>query len=160
MTSILTVPGQPRPPQAAAIAHPAAAPAPAKPAAAPADPFGPAVTGAAGSRLDDAKKALATMSGVAKSMRRSRSGQARERLRQLLEQVKRLRMIVGDPKTMARQAAKLAKEIADAAKDYTAGAESGGPELPAATAGEANLTSMNGERRMRLTADPYRLPSQ
>ena len=98
MTSVLTIPGQPRPPQAAAVAHPAAAaPAPAKPAAAPADPFGPAVTGAAGSRLDDAKKALETMSGVAKSMRRSRSGQARERLRQLLEQVKRLRMIAGDP---------------------------------------------------------------
>ncbi len=93
-------------------------------AAAAAAPLPDAGTAAA-ARLDDAKKAVATMTGIAQSMRQARSGQAKQRLQQLLAQVKMLRMMGGDPKAVAKEAARLAKEIGSAAKDYTAGADSG-----------------------------------
>ncbi|MBF0560633.1 MAG: hypothetical protein HQL37_01205 [Alphaproteobacteria bacterium] len=71
---------------------------------------------------------------AAKQSRSERSGHALERLRQLVNQAKLMRqlMVGGDPKVTARLARDIAKQIADAAKDYAANAE------PAAAASEAS----------------------
>ena len=85
-------------------------------------------------KLDDAQKAARTMADTAKAMRRSRSGQASTRLKQLIDQVKILRLMGGDPKIMAKRAAELAKEIAAAAKEFTASADGNSPDTFASTA--------------------------
>ncbi len=87
--------------------------------------FGLTLTQSQKSRLDDAQATVVTLTAMAKSMRSARSDQATARLRQLLEQVKLLRMLSGDAKAAAKQAARLAKDIADAAKEFTAGTDPG-----------------------------------
>ncbi|MBI1207867.1 MAG: hypothetical protein GC191_11330 [Azospirillum sp.] len=97
----------------------------------------------ASARLDESKKALGSLTSVVKSARRARSGQAKERLAQLVEQVKLLRRMGGDPKVLARRAAQLAKEIAAAAKDYAA-STSGGTEGLAVTSAASGITASAG----------------
>ena len=90
------------------------------------DKITPSMTEAMSERLSQSNQALQTMTTSVDAMRRSRKSAAKERLRQLIEQVKLLRQLGGDPKQVARQAARLAKDIAAATKEYGAGAGEGG----------------------------------
>ena len=71
-------------------------------------------------------QALATITQVAKATRNAGAAIAQDQLRQLLLRIKVLCLLGGDPKTVARQAAQLAKEVGAAAGNLmmTAGASS------------------------------------
>ncbi|MEI6559528.1 MAG: hypothetical protein WCO00_14080 [Rhodospirillaceae bacterium] len=83
---------------------------------------------------DSATQAGAALTQAVKQGRSVRSGKALERLHQLVNQARLMRQIMvgGDPKTVARLARDLAKQIADAAKEYAANAEPGGQDAAAA----------------------------
>ena len=122
-----------------------------------ASPLPAALNGQGNTKLDEAKRALATMTDVATAMRRTRSVVGKTRLQQLLEQVKVLRQMGGDPRAMARQAARLAKEIAAAAKEFSSGSIGGGQEsapTPATAPAQAtNATAASATATAAATPD-------
>lgn len=72
-------------------------------------------------KLQDMKGALATLKTVQIAASSQQKSAAKARLDALKERLKMLRMMSGgDPKALARAAAQLAKEVAQAAKDYAA----------------------------------------
>ncbi|HEX4709387.1 hypothetical protein [Phenylobacterium sp.] len=74
--------------------------------------------------MRDAVVKLATVSDSAKA---ARSGAAMAKLESLKQRLKMLMMMGGDPKTVAREAAQIAKEIGEAAKEYAAAGGTPGP---------------------------------
>jgi hypothetical protein len=90
----------------------------------------PSSTAAADSKLAAAKDALSRMQATAASAKASPSELAKAKLNALKERLKMLMMMGGDPKTVAKQAAQIAKEIGAAAKEYADSA--GGSDTGAA----------------------------
>jgi hypothetical protein len=88
-------------------------------------------------------QALATVTQVAKATRNAGAAIAQDQLRQLLLRIKVLCLLGGDPKTVARQAAQLAKEVGAAAGNLmvTAGASSTSSTSSAAASGTDNAAN-------------------
>ena len=95
-------------------------------------PAAPANTAAADQKLQQMRDAVVKLKTVGDSARAARSGAAMARLEALKQRLKMLMMMGGDPKTVARQAAQIAKEIGEAAKEYAAAG--GGTPAPTPTA--------------------------
>jgi hypothetical protein len=104
----------------------------------------PASTAAADQKLQQMRDAVVKLKTVGDSAKAARSGAAMARLEALKQRLKMLMMMGGDPKMVARQAAQIAKEIGEAAKEYAAAgggtpAPTAAPQAsaPAAAAGAA-----------------------
>ena len=80
----------------------------------------PATPSPSDQKLQQARDALVKLKAVRGSAQASRSDAARAKLEALKQRLKMLMMMGGDPKTVARQAAQIAKEIGQAAKEYAA----------------------------------------
>jgi hypothetical protein len=78
------------------------------------------------------RDAVVKLQTVGDSAKAARSGAAMAKLEALKQRLKMLLMMGGDPKTVARQAAQIAKEIGEAAKEYAAAG--GGTPTPVPTA--------------------------
>ena len=94
-------------------------------------PTTPAGT-AADQKLQQMRDAVVKLKTVGDSAKAARSGAAMAKLEALKQRLKMLMMMGGDPKTVARQAAQIAKEIGEAAKEYAAAG--GGTPVPVPTA--------------------------
>lgn len=92
-----------------------------------------AQTRASDEKLQDARSALATLRQVRAGMGRGGKDAAIQRLAELKARLKSLMLLGGDPKTRAREAAAIAREIAAAARDYATGG--GSPSDVAAASG-------------------------
>ncbi len=77
---------------------------------------------ASADKLQAARRALSTLQQVKSSMAHSGKDAAQQKLAWLKARLKNLMLLGGDPKSRAREAAAIAKEIANAARDYAAGA--------------------------------------
>jgi hypothetical protein len=95
-------------------------------------PATPAGTPAADQKLQQMRDAVAKLKTVGDSAKAARSGAAMAKLEALKQRLKMLMMMGGDPKTVARQAAQIAKEIGEAATEYAAAG--GGTPAPVPTA--------------------------
>src|ERR1700732_4067996 len=80
----------------------------------------PAATAAADQKLQQMRDAVVKLKTVGDSAKAARSGAAMAKLEALKQRLKMLMMMGGDPKAVARQAAQIAKEIGEAAKEYAA----------------------------------------
>ena len=91
---------------------------------------------AADKQLQSLKDAVVKLDVVVKSAGSAGADIARQKLEALKERLKMLMMMGGDPKTVAKEAAQIAKEIGEAAKDYAAasGAQGGADSGAAAEA--------------------------
>jgi len=92
---------------------------------------------ASADKLQAAKRALSTLQQVKSSMAHSGKDAAQQKLAWLKARLKNLMLLGGDPKSRAREAAAIAKEIANAARDYAAG---GASAAPAPTPAAADTT--------------------
>jgi hypothetical protein len=92
----------------------------------------PVDTAAADQKLQQMRDAVVKLKTVSDSAKAARSGAAMAKLEALKQRLKMLMMMGGDPKTVARQAAQIAKEIGEAAKEYAAAG--GGTPVPVPTA--------------------------
>jgi hypothetical protein len=95
-------------------------------------PTAPADTTAADQKLQQMRDAVVKLKTVGDSAKAARSGAAMAKLEALKQRLKMLMMMGGDPKTVARQAAQIAKEIGEAAKEYAAAGGTPGPTPTAA----------------------------
>lgn len=84
--------------------------------------------------LAGAQQAVQTLEAVKKGGDHTRQEADRQRLDQLRQQLRTLAMLGGDPKIRAKEAARIAKEIASLARDYDA---AGGEPAPGAAASAA-----------------------
>lgn len=92
-----------------------------------AKPGQPSVTDpAAQERIDRAKSALSAMKEATEAQRNSMKSNAQEKLQRIKEQIRILRQFGGDPKVIAREVARLARELSGAVKQYTDAARGGG----------------------------------
>ncbi len=92
-----------------------------------AKPGQPSVTDpAAQERIDRAKSALSAMKEATEAQRNSMKSNAQEKLQRIKEQIRILRQFGGDPKVIAREVARLARELSGAVKEYTDAARGGG----------------------------------
>lgn len=98
-----------------------------------ANPFGS--TSVADSELAAEKEALSRLKAVSASASAGPSDLAKAKLNALKERLKLLMMMGGDPKTVAREAAAIAKEIGQAAKSYAdaSGGSDGGAAAEASS---------------------------
>jgi len=71
-------------------------------------------------KLDANERLARQAKNAVDSMKSSRKGDAKKRIEQIKEQIKALRMSGGDPKQIARQIARLARELREAVKEYAA----------------------------------------
>jgi hypothetical protein len=92
--------------------------------------------------LAGAQQAVQTLEAVKKGGDHSRQEADRQRLDQLRQQLRTLAMLGGDPKIRAKEAARIAKEIASLARDYDA---AGGEPAP----GAAASASQTGEAQAK-----------
>lgn len=97
-------------------------------------PGAPAGAAVADQKLQQMRDAVAKLKTVGDSAKAARSGAAMAKLEALKQRLKMLMMMGGDPKTVARQAAQIAKEIGDAAKEYAAASGGTPPPTPTPTA--------------------------
>ncbi|MBS0362679.1 MAG: hypothetical protein JSR98_14985 [Proteobacteria bacterium] len=96
--------------------------------AAPEDAGAPSAIAAADQKIADEKDALGKLQSAASSAKASPSALAKAKLKALQQRLKMLMLMGGDPKMVAREAARIAKEIGQAAKAYadaTGGSDSG-----------------------------------
>ena len=114
--------------------------------------------GAASSGQSPDTQALSTMVQVTESSRDARARAAEEQLKQLIQQVKLLRQLGGDPKTVARQAAELAKEIGAAAKNFAAAA--GSDSIGITTAGATGTPTPATAATSGTTTDQQQLAAE
>jgi hypothetical protein len=96
--------------------------------------FGPAAQAAADKKLAGMREAVTKLKSLGDTAKSTGSDIARQKLEALKQRLKMLMMMGGDPKTVAREAAQIAKEIGQAAKDYAAAAGGGSAGAAAATA--------------------------
>nr|MEA2797210.1 colicin import rane protein [Phenylobacterium sp.] len=94
----------------------------------------PVDTAAADQKLQRMRDAVVKLKTVGDSAKAARSGAAMAKLEALKQRLKMLMMMGGDPKAVARQAAQIAKEIGEAAKEYAAAG--GGTPAPTPTAAQ------------------------
>jgi hypothetical protein len=72
-------------------------------------------------KLESAQAAAATLAAAAREQNDSVKARAREKVRRLKEELQRLKMLFqGDPKGLAKMAARLARELGAAVKEYSA----------------------------------------
>ncbi|HYG89710.1 MAG TPA: hypothetical protein VD978_26035 [Azospirillum sp.] len=69
---------------------------------------------------EQATQAMQTLDKAKVDMRKQRKQAALEKLKRINEALRMLRMVGGDPKAMAREGARLARELAAATKEYRA----------------------------------------
>ena len=90
-----------------------------------------AQSAAAQAKLQQSQTALTTLKASGKSSSGITAQQAKAKLDALKERLKTLMMLGGDPKTVARQAAQIAKEISQTAKDYADAVGASAASVPA-----------------------------
>lgn len=78
----------------------------------------PARADALKKQLDEARQAVAQIGNAKQDVNQSRKAAAAERVKQIKAQIQALRMMGGDPKSIARQVAQLAREMSAAASEY------------------------------------------
>lgn len=78
-----------------------------------------ALTPAQQKKKDDAQALVNQLHQVRESMISNRKGDARQKLDQAKEKLRMLRLMGGDPKQVARQAAQIAREVRAAAQEYS-----------------------------------------
>ena len=78
----------------------------------------PARADALKKQLDDARQAGAQIGNAKQDVNESRKAAAAERVKQIKAQIQALKMMGGDPKSIARQVAQLARELSAAASEY------------------------------------------
>lgn len=91
-------------------------------------------------------EALDNLTRTTAEMKRQRKGEAAEKVKRLKKELQQLRMMGGDPKVVARQAARIARELSSAVKEY--GAANDGKALT----GEAAVTGPQGAGAQTNTA--------
>ncbi len=109
----------------------------------PKSSFDAAAAAAADKKLAGMREAVAKLKTLGNTAKSTGSEIARQKLEALKQRLKMLMMMGGDPKAVAREAAQIAKEIGQAAKDYAAsagGAPAAGADAtpPPETAADAN----------------------
>ncbi|WP_431854659.1 hypothetical protein [Azospirillum sp.] len=101
-----------------------------------AKPDGTAPDDATAKRLQEtraaAEQAAKTLEASKVDTKAQRKQAAKQRLDMINEALRTLKMFGGDPKTAAREAARLARELAKAVREYTAAGGSGASAAPAA----------------------------
>lgn len=80
-------------------------------------------------RVAQAQAALGNMKDATAQLRSQRRAQAAAKVERLKQELQMLRQMCGDPKQVARAAARIARELAAAAKEYAAAG--GAPQPPA-----------------------------
>lgn len=101
-------------------------------------------------RNQQAVNTLSMLNETMKNQKASRKASAAEKVERLKKQIQALRMMagVGDPKSVARQAARLAKELASAVKEYSGDGASMpigvGAAVPATPAAASQSASAEG----------------
>jgi hypothetical protein len=93
-------------------------------------------------QLDDANQVIAQLRAGKSNARQSRKADAAEKIKRIMEQIKMLKLMGGDPKKILRQIAQLVRELGSAAREYAAAsAGSASSQDSAAPAGTATNTS-------------------
>ncbi len=90
-------------------------------------------------QLEDSKSVLAQMEAMKRNMRQAPKADAAQRVARIKEEIRMLKMMGGDPKTVARRIAHLARELGQAAKAYAAAGS--GADASAAASGGAGTTA-------------------
>ena len=103
-------------------------------------PPAPAPQPPANGSLADARQAVQTLSTIKTSTKDADKAAAEQKLSQLRDELKTLIMMGGDPKSVAKQAAQIARQIAAAAQAY---AQAGGDPGPSVTAAPASAAAAN-----------------
>jgi archaellum component FlaC len=78
-------------------------------------------------RLEDTRQAVSQLSAIKQSMSQTKKANAAEKIARIKEQIKMLKMMGGDPRSIARQIAQLARELSSASKEYSEGTGSSPP---------------------------------
>lgn len=110
-------------------------------------------------RVQLSQQAVTTMKNVAVESKAARKRLAKDKLEQLLKQLAMLMQLGGDPKTVARQAAMLAKQIAGAAKDFRESTAVDSPAAettpaPSPTPSAASAAASNADQTNAESAGP------
>ena len=94
-------------------------------------------------QLDDSQSVLAQMEAMKKSLQDAPKADAAQRIARIKEEIRMLQMMGGDPKTVARRVAQLARELGQAARTYAAAGGSG-TQTGASAGGTENATAATG----------------
>ncbi len=126
-----------------------------------ADRRGDSARKAADAKLREAKAALSQLEQSRKSngAKEAQKAAAQEKLQRLKQQLMNLMMMGGDPKVLARQIAKIMKEIGQAAKAYAAaGGKDGGvpisPQPSAAASAQSPTETSASDQQSAADAQP------
>lgn len=111
-------------------------------------------------KKDDADSLLQRMQSSKQDIAAQKKEAARQKIQQLKQQLQALRLSSGDPKATARQAARLAKELAQAVKDYSGGgASAGAAAAPVAAAPAAANPAATATGTAAATAATAQTPA-
>ena len=96
-------------------------------------------------QLDDGKQAVDQLRAVKNNALQSRKAEATEKIKRIKQEIQMLKTMGGDPRMIARRIAQLARDLAQAAREYASasgGGESSQDNLAASDAG-ASTTGSN-----------------